>query len=348
MARGIRPFAQRSLFRILSTANDAPMALMDPVRPVMVAVGGDSGTGKTTISRGLYDIFGAENIVNICLDDYHTLDRLERATVGITALDPRANDIALMERHVEALRRGETIEKPVYDHSTGTFAQPERVEPAAIVIIRGLFPLFSERLRAAFDVRLWLDPDPELRVQWKVKRDVAQRGYTVAQVRGQIAERQDDADRYVLPQRAHADLIVRFQRPAGPPADGDGHLDVRLWQRGHLPKLDLDDILDAAKADDPPALRLGRGDVDGERRDVLEIDGAISPERAAEMEERIWAHMRSHRHLRPDEIGTFLYGTEARHSDPLALTQILLAYLVVRCRERASAQAGGVAIRRSA
>ncbi|MEK7861248.1 MAG: phosphoribulokinase, partial [Chloroflexota bacterium] len=187
------------------------MALLDMVRPVLVAVGGDSGTGKTTLTRGIYDIFGAENIVNICLDDYHTLDRAQRAARGVTPLDPAANDIDLMEEHLWSLRRGEAITKPVYDHHDGTFGAPEVVEPRPIVIIRGLFPLFTERLRAGFDVRVWLDPDADLRFAWKVKRDVSQRGYTVEQVVKQIEDRRPDAERHILPQKAHADLVVRFQ-----------------------------------------------------------------------------------------------------------------------------------------
>ena len=51
-------------------------------RPVMVAVGGDSGTGKTTLVSGLYRIFGPERITNICLDDYHKLDRAARKRLG--------------------------------------------------------------------------------------------------------------------------------------------------------------------------------------------------------------------------------------------------------------------------
>ena len=47
-------------------------------RPIMVAVGGDSGTGKTTLVSGLYRIFGADRITAICLDDYHRLDREAR------------------------------------------------------------------------------------------------------------------------------------------------------------------------------------------------------------------------------------------------------------------------------
>ena len=59
----------------------------------MVAVGGDSGTGKTTLVSGLYRIFGAERITNICLDDYHRLDRAARKRAGVTALNPVANDL---------------------------------------------------------------------------------------------------------------------------------------------------------------------------------------------------------------------------------------------------------------
>ncbi|HEV7666755.1 MAG TPA: hypothetical protein VGQ62_24690, partial [Chloroflexota bacterium] len=147
------------------------------IRPVMLAVGGDSGTGKTTLTRGIYDIFGEQNIRNICLDDYHTLDREGRKRARITALNPAMNNIGLMEQHVWALRDGETITKPVYDHASGRFGEPEVVVPRPIIIIRGLFPLFTERLRSAFDVKVWLQPDEELKYHWKVQRDVVQRGY---------------------------------------------------------------------------------------------------------------------------------------------------------------------------
>jgi ABC-type phosphate/phosphonate transport system ATPase subunit len=47
----------------------------------MIAVGGDSGTGKSTLCRGLDRIFGADRISNVCLDDYHALDRAQRKAV---------------------------------------------------------------------------------------------------------------------------------------------------------------------------------------------------------------------------------------------------------------------------
>ena len=307
-------------------------------RPIMVAVGGDSGTGKTTLVSGLYRIFGSERITNICLDDYHRLDRAARKRAGVTALNPAANDLPLMAEHVEALRRGESIRTPTYDHATGTFGPIERVAPRDIVVIRGLFPLYTPRLRAAFDVRVWLEPQEELKWSWKVKRDCAQRGYSVPEVIRQIVERRDDQLKHIVPQKSHADLVVEFHPPGryfvpGTLADhDDAHLNVRIHLGARLPRLDLDDVLSAAAANGhEPAIRLtalGRGDRSG--RTALEIDGTVSPEHARQLDERIWSHMETHRELRSDDVGSYLDGTTERHSDPLALTQLLVAYQVVR------------------
>lgn len=308
-------------------------------RPILVAVGGDSGTGKTTLVSGLHRIFGSERITNICLDDYHRLDRAERKRVGVTALNPIANDLELMADHVGRLRRGEAIEKPTYDHSTGTFGPAETVVPRDIVVIRGLFPLFTADLRQAFDVRIWLDPQEELKWSWKVRRDCAQRGYSVPEVIRQLMDRRHDQLTHIEPQRALADVVVRFEAPPGYFLPGtavdhdDAHLDVRIDLHERLPRLDLDDVLAAGTGGTRPAIRFR----DGSERDpaaarfaTLEIDGTVAPDRARELDERIWGHMERHRHLRPDEIGAYLDGTTARHSDPLALTQLIVAYQIVR------------------
>jgi phosphoribulokinase len=94
-------------------------------RPIFVAIGGDSGSGKSTLTAGFYRIFPRDQITSVCLDDYHGLDRRERNLIGITALNPRANNFALMENQLLALKRGNPIMKPVYDHSDGTFGPPE-------------------------------------------------------------------------------------------------------------------------------------------------------------------------------------------------------------------------------
>jgi phosphoribulokinase len=164
-------------------------------RPILVAIGGDSGSGKSTLAAGFYRIFGDARITTVCLDDYHGLDRRQRTMVGITALDPRANDFAAMEEQLLALKRGRTIRKPVYDHRDGTFGQPEEVTAGDVVIVQGLHPFLVPGIRALFDLKVWLDPETELKHRWKIQRDVAKRGYTEEQVRSEIAGRERDVGR---------------------------------------------------------------------------------------------------------------------------------------------------------
>lgn len=329
------------------------------IRPIVLGIGGDSGSGKTTIARGISRIFGPENILNISLDDYHVLDREARRRARVTALDPVANDISLMEEHIWALREGRSIEKPIYDHTTGTLRGPETVAPRPIVVIRGLHPFFTERLRQAFDLRVWLDPDEELKYHWKIQRDVAERGYTVESVIRQIVERQDDLRRYILPQREHADLVVRFYPSPGyfrAKAEGrldDAHLNVRVVQRRTLPLLDLADVLEVAWRTNghAPALRLVADQLAGDVVEALEIDGDVAPEIARQLEDRIWDHMDSHRYLRPapEELGTYLErGSDPRHSDPLALTQLLIACRLAAVRDALTAVGSPVPVPRRA
>jgi phosphoribulokinase len=307
-------------------------------QPLIVAVCGDSGSGKTTLTDGMLQVFGQERITHICLDDYHTLERATRLRTGITALNPAANNIALMTEHLSQLARGETIVKPVYDHKTGTFAPPEELHPADIIIVHGLHPLHTAELRDLAHVHIYLDPETALLRQWKLMRDSTSRGYTVEQVREQMAIRRRDSRLYIQPQKQFADIIIRFSRGSLFYRTGDlAHLDVRLIEAKHTPKIDLSDVLEVSQHGNKPALRLFEEEYAGEMRDILEIDGNIAHQKACELEDCIWAHMGNASHLRPDRLGLlgrFYVGNELRQSDPLALTQLIILYHAVSAYKR--------------
>lgn len=307
-------------------------------QPLIVAVCGDSGSGKTTLTDGMVRVFGQDRIMHICLDDYHTLDRATRMRMGITALHPNANNFELMTEHLRRLVQGEPVTKPVYDHKTGTFGAPETVYPAEIIIVHGLHPLFTEELRSLAHVRIYLDPETALLQQWKIMRDSTVRGYTVEEVRQQIAARSRDSRLYIQPQKRHADIIVRFSRGSLYFRTRDpAHLDVRLIEAKHAPKIDLTDVLEVSQNGARPALRLFEEEYGGVKRDVLEIDGNISHQKALELEDCIWAHMEEASHLRPDRLnllGRFYVGNILRQSDPLALTQLIILYHVISARNR--------------
>jgi phosphoribulokinase len=303
--------------------------------PIFVGIGGDSGSGKSTLVAAVYDLLGAERITTVCLDDYHSLDRRERALIGVTPLNPRANNFALMEEQLWTLKRGEVIAKPVYDHADGTFKAPVRVEPNEVVIVQGLHPFLLPGVREAFDLKVWLDPETSLRVKWKLQRDVAKRGYDESQVRAEIEARRADAEAHIQPQRAQADLVVRFSSPEHDvsPAATD-HLSVRLTQRHSMPQLAFEHGLDNGTT---VRLRNNVTDDDGRESDIVEIDGRISADDAARVEDAVWNHAseRHHHlhHLRQRELGRYDEPDGRRHSDPLGLTQLILAHRILSAQK---------------
>jgi phosphoribulokinase len=305
----------------------------------MIAVGGDSGTGKTTLCRGLDKIFGAERIETICLDDYHALDREQRKVVGFTALDPRANNFAAMEEDLWTLRDGKPISKPIYDHADGRIKGPERIEPKEIVVVQGLFPLYTRALRGLFDVTVWLDPERELKVAWKVQRDVTQRGYTEEQVRAEIEKRQPDIRAHIAPQAAFADLTVRFSRPATwSTHPDDAHLTAHIRKGGRFRPLDYSEFASTSTH----LRQLETTSQHGHPETIIELDGQIADDVAEALENKIWAHMDSHAHLRPKRLGEFNGSNGVQVSHSLALAQLLIARRVVLI-ENALPEAAGAA-----
>jgi phosphoribulokinase len=298
-------------------------------RPILLGLVGDSGAGKSTLSNGCVTILGADRVTDICLDDYHSLDRAGRAAKQITALHPDCNHLDLISQHMRLLRGGQRVFKPVYDHSDGTFGPPEFAVPKDIVLVHGLHPLFTPALRQQWDVSVFLDPDPELRIDWKIKRDVSKRGYTRAEVEKQLEERRHDSEAYVMPQREKADIVISFYPSAEYKAKKDSsRLNVRITLRHPIPLPDLEAAFTGAgEQNGEPYLRLHRG---AEGTDCLEISGNITDAATRAIEQRMWNHMPTAQHLRSDRVGVFMDGDVERRSNPLAVTQLVLTYYLVK------------------
>jgi len=178
----------------------------------LVGIAGDSASGKTTFAKGVVRLFGEKNVLSISLDNYHRYDREERKRLKLTPLHPEANDFERIFRDVNALKNGEKIQMPVYDHSTGKFLEPIEVEPRKIVIVEGLHPFYRKKISELFDFRIFIDPEYEVRKEWKVKRDVGERGYSIEDVLREMKLRRVDYKKYVEPQKRRAEIIVKIRR----------------------------------------------------------------------------------------------------------------------------------------
>jgi phosphoribulokinase len=288
-------------------------------RPVMLAIAGDSASGKTTLARGLTQALGPDRSTAVCVDDYHRYDRAERKDLPFTVLHPDCNYIEIMEQHLQLLATGYPILKPVYDHNTGTLTRPELVEPREFVIVEGLLPLHTRLASACFDVTVYLDPPEEIRRAWKIKRDTTQRGYTREQVLAELDRRETDSQTIIRPERRHSDIVVSFARIEQRDDPPETPLSVQLLLRPTIPHPNLTRIV--ADGGQPMHLKLTR-DEDGRPVDALHVHGYVPREDSRMLEKAIWSNLTEEVDL-PDSLGTLDGG---QRSEPLAITQLLLLY----------------------
>jgi phosphoribulokinase len=296
-------------------------------RPVMLAIAGDSAAGKTTLTRGIAEALGPDRATALCVDDYHRYDRAERRGVPFTVLDPACNYIDIMEQHLQLLALGRPILKPVYDHSTGTLTRPVLVEPREFVIVEGLLPLHTKLARACFDIAVYLDPPEEIRREWKLKRDCAERGYTPEQVLAELDRREPDSAAFIRPQRQWADIAIRFAPVASHAAPPGAPLSAEILLR---PTIGHPELVHVLTDDDRRTvhLRLSR-DSDGKPVDALHVHGYAPREDSAVVEKAIWEQLSesddggTRPGPLPETLGEYAPG---KRSEPLAIAQLLLLW----------------------
>jgi phosphoribulokinase len=304
-------------------------------RSIILGVVGDSAAGKTTLTRGLVRVLGEDNVTHVCVDDYHRYDRRQRAERNITPLHPDCNYMDIMAQQLAHLRNADPFLKPVYQHHDGTFGPLVRIDPKRFSVVEGLLGYYSEELRSLFDVRIFLAPPEDLRRKWKVQRDCSRRGYTTDQVLSELDRREPDSEAFIRPQRRWADMLVSFMPPAGQEGSDQTHLDAELTLGDDLPHPDLSPFVSG----DPCGLTLA----DRGSARMLRIPGRMDPDRAAAIEEAIWARMHFATHLRSRRLGEFTIGTELQRSESLALVQLLILYHLVTVK--ATVALGGERIR---
>jgi phosphoribulokinase len=255
-----------------------PEKAVDP-RPVMIGVAADSGCGKSTFLKRVMGALGTEVVPGhtaigelmtvICLDDYHINDRAGRKVTGLTALDAKENDFALMGAQMTALKENKAVNKPIYNHDTGNKDPPELIQPNKVMIFEGLHPIYDEQARKSLDMSIYVDIVNDVKFAWKVQRDVAERGWTEDQVKEDIQKRLPDFSAYVDPQKADADVVLRYE----PSDQGLPLLKVKLIQKkgGAFPMVTLKKDLDLGGA----KLKMYDDDWFGNAVTVVEMDGAI-------------------------------------------------------------------------
>ena len=180
--------------------------------PLVLGIAGGSGSGKSTIARSILAALPVGAGLLLEQDHYYRsqshLPIEERERVNYD--HPDALELDLLATHVDALRRGEPVVRPTYDFTLHDRAKEGvHVAPAPVIVVEGILVLADERLRSRFEVKLFVDTDPDIRLMRRIRRDLEQRGRSFAQVRKQYYETVRPMHlAFVEPSKRFADIII--------------------------------------------------------------------------------------------------------------------------------------------
>ncbi len=186
--------------------------LYTDMRPLIIGIAGGTGSGKSTVAKRVAESLAGAQVAFIDMDAYYrdhrhlTLEERRRVNWD----HPDAFDTALLADHLEALGRGEPIDKPVYDFVSHLRA-PETVSipPADVIVIDGILLLVDERVRNACDVKVFVDTDADVRLIRRIRRDMAVRGRPLEEILDQyLTTVQPMHLQFVEPSKRYADLVI--------------------------------------------------------------------------------------------------------------------------------------------
>lgn len=174
-----------------------------------IGIGGDSGSGKTTLLEDMQSLLN-NNLIILEGDGDHKWERGDDHWNNVTHLNPKANYLHKQIADILKLKNMQHIYRSDYNHSTGKFDNPVKIEPQQFVVLAGLHPFYLPKMRKTLDFKIYLAPDEKLREYWKVIRDTELRGYSIDEVLQSMRSRMDDAEKYIKPQINFADLIINY------------------------------------------------------------------------------------------------------------------------------------------
>lgn len=180
--------------------------------PVTIGVAGGTGSGKTTVSKAILDRVGTEHIAYLEHDSYYKdLDDIPHAPGERINMDhPDVLETPLLIEHLRRLKQWEAVAVPVYDYTTYRRTGDTRiVEPQPIILVEGILVFAEPELRKLFDVRIFVDTDPDIRFIRRLQRDVAERERTVRSVIEQyLGSVRPMHLEFVEPSKRYADVII--------------------------------------------------------------------------------------------------------------------------------------------
>ena len=180
-------------------------------RTIIIGIGGDSGSGKTFFSNDLGKFIEKNKFLSLEGDGDHKWERGDKQWKKFTHLDPRANKLHSQFDMLATLKNGKSFFKSDYNHFTGKFTNAYLVKPKKIITLTGLHPYYLPKTRKIMDIKVYMNPQENLRKKWKLIRDKNLRKYDKKSILKEIKRRAFDSKKYILPQIDFADISFNYK-----------------------------------------------------------------------------------------------------------------------------------------
>lgn len=176
---------------------------------LVIGISGDSGTGKSTLMKQFTTIFGHRATL-IEGDGDHRWERGDAHWQEVTHLNPKANFLHRQAEQLLLLKNNQPAWRIDYNHHSGKFDAPRRIEPTEFILLSGLHPLYLPKMRKLVDIKIYLDPQEEVKQHWKIIRDMRERGHSKERILEQMRRRAEDIKKYIAPQQEFADIVIHY------------------------------------------------------------------------------------------------------------------------------------------
>jgi len=183
---------------------------------LIIGIAGGTGSGKTTVVNQILSELPKDEVVVISQDSYYrqndNMSYEERSMINFD--HPKSIDFELLITHLKSLRKGETIEQPVYSFVTHNRIQETVVTtPSQVIIVEGILIFNNKELLDLFDIKVYVYADADERLIRRIRRDVAERGRDV----NEVLERYQKTlkpmhEQFIEPTKKYADIIIPNDR----------------------------------------------------------------------------------------------------------------------------------------
>ncbi len=179
---------------------------------LIIGIAGGTGCGKTTVVNQIVNELPENEVCVISQDSYYkdTSHLTYEERVKINFDHPQSIDFELLGKHLLALRKGNTIEQPVY-----SFVEHNRTKetiitkPSKVMIVEGILILTNPEIRDMFDIKIYVHTDSDERLIRRLKRDIAERGRDMDEVLDRYQNTLKPMhQQFIDPTKEFADLII--------------------------------------------------------------------------------------------------------------------------------------------